>query len=244
MSAHAHRTLCALALLGLVACDDPAAGPAGSGSAPASAAAPSSLAPASSAKASEAQRERVRSFFEDVAARSVAAVEAATKAGAKSRAGYAEAAALSTPAAFYSHADLFEKYGLTLDKFDAVMQDDAFADEVVKVSMQPLREKLSALGELPKTDEADCTRLARRMVELAAQGPKTSGLRAALGGPYSDCVGELPKHVTACIPDPTAKLDLDAYDACVAKGAPATSATPAVSASSARPAVSASAKPR
>ena len=208
-------TLCA-------ACEEPPAGPAASG--PSASVAPLPSAPASAPAAavvSAAQREKVQAFFKDVGARAVAAVDASTKAGAKSRAGYAEAMALSTPAAFFLHADLFDKHGLTLDLFDAAMQDAAFADEAVRLGMTPLQAKAATLeADLPKTDPADCERPTRRMVELAAEGPKTAGLRAALGPTFTECFSALPKHVTECIPNPTTKLDVASYDACVAKGAP------------------------
>lgn len=225
------RRFGAVLLLALASCDD-APAPVAPASAPAPAAASSSAAPLASSASSVPQEEeivvtpelqaKVLALFADLADRSVAAAEEATKAGAKSRVAYAYALALATPAGFSAAEDLQKKHGVSSRMIAAAMRDETFLAKVKDVfgaKLEPIVKDLDDKN-LEKTDKADCERFARKLVELAAAGRATNDLRAALAPVFGPCVPELPKHVVECLPQPTSPITVEAYDACLAKGAP------------------------
>ncbi|NUP10480.1 MAG: hypothetical protein HOW73_30900 [Polyangiaceae bacterium] len=181
----------------------------------------SSAAPVASAapRVTEEQTKQVLGFFDDVGDRTVAAIKKVSESKPKSRLAYAEAFALSTPAAFAAHIDVFEKRGLSPDVFEAAMADREIVEKAtanLQKKIEPAMKEVTAL-DLPAVDVDDCTVFARRMVELAAEGPKSSGLVAALSPKFVECVPILPKHITECLPQPPKPVTLADYDECVAK---------------------------
>jgi hypothetical protein len=169
----------------------------------------------------ERRRTRVLGFFDDVADRVVEAVQQVSSSKPKSRVAYVEALALATPAAMPLHADLAEKWQTNTLEVAAAMLEPGFQEAMLK-NLQPRLE--SAMKEvtaqsLAEVDATDCTRLARRLVELTGEGRTMKGMLAVLAPAFLPCAPVLPPEVAAC--QPTGPTSLAAYDACVATRAPA-----------------------
>lgn len=207
-------------LLFLLGCSAEAGSSAGQAAQSASAAV--SGAGASSA-VTDKDREAVIAFFEGVGDRTAAALKKVADSKPMSRIAYAEPLLLSTPAAFPAHSDLFDKHGLTLDRFTVVMADPKVEERALaalRAKIEPLQKELAAQS-LPETDPEDCTALARRLIELRNAGPNKAPIANALAPSFVSCATVVPAHVSACLPTPAKPSTLQEFDACVAKGAPA-----------------------
>ncbi|MCY1004401.1 hypothetical protein OV079_02220 [Nannocystis pusilla] len=155
-------------------------------------------------------------FFGDVADRMVAAVRQVSASEPKSRVAYSEALALATPAAMPLHTDLLEKWQTSMIEMAAAMLEPGF-QEAMSASVQPKLEaamKEVAAPGLPEADPTDCTRLARRIVEMAGEGPTVKKLRETLAHAFQRFAPVLPPEVAAC--QPTGPISLAVYDVCVA----------------------------
>lgn len=197
-----------------------------SASPPASGAAASASAAGSAPQkvtVTDKDRENILAFFAEVGDRTAAAMQKVGDSKPKSRVTYVEPLTLATPGAFPLHADLFEKKGLDLEVFTEAMSDPAFEKEALAKVQQKVEPHLKemAAANLPELHADDCVALARRLVELVEGGGKTAPLRGPLSQSMVKCVSLLPKHVSDCLPEPRKPSTLEAYDACVAKGAPA-----------------------
>lgn len=179
------------------------------------------VASAADASTEERRRTRVLGFFDDVADRMVEAVRQVSASKPKSRVAYVEALALATPAAMPLHADLVEKWQTNMLEVGAAMLEPGFQEAMLK-NLQPRLEaamKEVAAPSLSEVDATDCTRLARRLVELAGEGRTMKGMLAVLAPAFLPCAPVLPPEVAAC--QPTGPMSLAAYDACVAAETPA-----------------------
>ncbi|NUP05101.1 MAG: hypothetical protein HOW73_03455 [Polyangiaceae bacterium] len=170
---------------------------------------------------SEATRKNVRAFFDDIGDRSAAAVREVGKRKPKSQVAFADAVGLAAPAAVAMHDDLREKRGVSVEDYTSVMAEAAFAEDVGTRVMKKVDAALTEVGydKLPDADADECTAVARRLAELSGEDARTSGLRGAMTVSFRPCRKILPKHVAACLPDPGKPTDMNAYDACVKKGA-------------------------
>ncbi len=171
----------------------------------------------------ENERENVVGFFEEVGDRTAAALKKVADAKPKSKIAYAEPFLMATPVAFPAHQDLFDKRGLTLDRFTEVMADPAVekrALAVLQAKMEPFQKEIAAQN-LPETDPDDCTALARRLIELRQAGPSKAPIGRTLAQSFMPCASVVPKHVSECMPSPAKPSSVEEFDACVAKGAPA-----------------------
>jgi hypothetical protein len=211
-------------LVVLFGCSSEAGPPAGGQAASGSAAALGSASGDARPTVTDKDRENVLAFFDEVGDRTAAAMKKVADTKPKSRIAYAEPMLLATPVAFPAHADLFEKHGLTLDKFGEVMADPAFEERAlasVKKKVEPYTTEI-ARANLPEVDAEGCTTLARRLIELRQVGPSTAALGRTLAQQsFIRCPPVLPKNVSDCLPTPAKPSSLQEYDACIAKGAPA-----------------------
>jgi hypothetical protein len=215
---------CSWVLLLLLGCSSEPGPAAGGQAASASAAALGSASGAARPAVTDKDRENVLAFFGEVGDRTAEALKKVADERPKSKIAYAEPLLLTTPVAFPMHSDLFEKHGLTLDVFTDVTADPAFEERALATVQKKIEPYMTAMTQanLPEVDAEDCTKLARRIIELRQVGPSTASLGRTLAQQsFIRCPPVLPKHVSECLPKPTKPSTLQEYDACVAKGAPA-----------------------
>ena len=107
------------------------------------------------------------------------------------------------------------------DKFTEVMADPAVEKRALaslQAKLEPFTKEIAA-SSLPEVDPDDCVALARRLIELRQEGPSKASIGRTLAHSFIPCGTLLPKHVANCLPTPAKPATVEAYDACVAKGA-------------------------